>query len=155
MDRVQRMARAIMVLVLASAFGGQGSAATKEDMEREIQRFSVACAKNEIYPELYDCQCLTEGYRKGVQAADSTHQRKAIVRELKLLESCPAPKPKIFGWFKRDCLTSFRKQADRVERCDCGAERFTTAFHGSPPTSRREMDAMKKSSLQACGLPGK
>jgi hypothetical protein len=155
MDRVPCMACAVVVLVLASAFAGPGIAATKADLEREVQRFSVACAKNEIYPDLYDCRCLTEGYRKGVQAADSTHQRKEIVRDLKLLESCPASKASIFGWFKRDCASTFRRQADHGEICECGAERFSTSFRSAPPASRREIDLLKKSSLQACGLPGK
>ncbi len=155
MDRVPCMACAMAILALAATFAGPGSAATKEDLEREVQRFSVACAKNELYLDLYECQCLTEGYRKGVQAADSTHQRKAIVRDMKLLESCPAPKTSIFGWFKRDCVSAFRKEADRSERCECGAERFSTAFRGAPPASRRDLDLLKKASLQACGLPGK
>lgn len=155
MDRVPCMACAMVVLVLATAFAGPGIAATKADLEREVQRFSVACAKNELYLDLYDCKCLTEGYRKGVQAADSTRQRKAIVRDMKLLESCPAPKQSIFGWFKRDCVSSFQKQADRTQRCECGADRFSTAFRGAPPASRRDLDLMKKSSLQACGLPAK
>ena len=120
-----------------------------------MQRFSVACAKNDTYLDLYDCRCLTEGYRKGVQAADSTHRRKEIVRDLKLLESCPAPKSSISAWFKRDCASTFKKQAGYGERCQCGAERFSTAFLSDPPASRRELDVLKKTSQQACGLPGK
>ena len=155
MDRVPCMACAMVVLVLASAFAGPGIAATKADLEREVQRFSVACSKNEMYPDLYDCRCLTEGYRKGVQAADSTHQRKAIVRDLKLLESCPASKSSISAWFKSDCMTALRKLEGRGDRCQCGAENFATAFLKAPPTSRREIDLLKKTSLQACESPAK
>ena len=152
MEGALRAVRAMAVLASVLAAGHIAAAATKADLEREVQRFSVACAKNEMYPDLYDCRCLTEGYRKGVQAADSTRRRKAIVRDNKLLQQCPASQSSIAAWFKHDCSTSLTGRPDHADLCNCGAEKFSTAFRASPPESKREIEILKKDAMQACGL---
>jgi hypothetical protein len=150
MERVLRVAFA--TAILAIALPGIGHAATKADLEREVQRFGVECAKSDFLPDLYDCRCLTDGYRQGVLAANSTHRRDAIVRESRLLETCPAPRTSIFAWLKRGCESAFRTQGDHADFCNCSAERFTTVFRAQPPGSRREIESLKKNSMLACGL---
>lgn len=144
--------RAMALLALALAFVHSADAATPAQLEREVQRFAVACAKNEDYPDLYDCRCLTEGYRDALKESGSTLRRRiAVVRDHKLLQQCPAAKSTIAAWFRQDCISNADRRPHHGEFCSCGAEAFATAFRASPPTSKREIANLKQDAMQSCG----
>ena len=142
---------AMALLASALAFSQGASAATPAKLEREVQRFAVACAKNEDYPDLYDCRCLTEGYREAVKATGSTSRRRALVREYKLLQQCPAAKSSIYAWFRQDCIANANSRPNHGDFCSCSAEAFATTFRATPPASKREIETLKKASMQSCG----
>src|SRR5262249_45114579 len=133
MNGVLRAVRAMLLLASALAWTGAGHAATPAELEREVQRFAVACAKNDAYPDLYDCRCLTDGYRQAVKETGSRFRRRALVREYKLLQQCPASKSSIHAWFRQECMANTPARAGHGEFCNCGADAFTTAFLASPP----------------------
>lgn len=144
--------RAMLLLAAALACAHGAGAASPAQLEREVQRFAVACAKNEDYPELYDCRCLTEGYREAVKETGSTFRRRALVRDYKLLQQCPAAKSSIYAWFRQDCISNANRQPSQGgDFCSCSAEAFATAFRASPPASKGEIDNLKKASMRSCG----
>lgn len=151
MNGALRAIRAMALLALALPWVHTGHAATSAKLEREVQRFAVACAKNDVYPELYDCRCLTEGYRQAVKETGSTFRRRAIVRDYKLLQQCPAAKSSIYAWSRQDCMTNAESQPRHGEFCSCSAEAFATSFRASPPASKREIEKLKKDSMRTCG----
>ncbi|MBO9514236.1 MAG: hypothetical protein J7549_08970 [Variovorax sp.] len=145
------------VFSLASAlpWGAAVHAATPAELEREVQRFAVACAKNDAYPDLYDCRCLTDGYRKAVQETGSRFRRRALVRDYKLLQQCPASKSSIAAWFRRECISNAPAGAGHGEFCNCGAEVFSSAFRVSPPASKGAIETLERESMRSCGRDDK
>ena len=143
--------RAILFLASALVTAHDAGAASPAQMEREVQRFGVACAKNEDYPDLFDCRCLTEGYREAVKETGSIYRRRAIVRDYKLLQQCPAAKSNIYAWFRQDCIVNTDKRPNHGDFCSCSAEAFATAFRASPPTSKGDIAKLKKESMRSCG----
>jgi hypothetical protein len=143
--------RALLVVAAALACAHGAGAASSAKLEQEVQRFAVACAKNEDYPMLYDCRCLSEGYREAVKETGSTFRRRALVRDYKLLQQCPAAKSSIYAWFRQDCISNAGRQPNHGDFCSCSAEAFATAFLASPPASKGEIDSLEKASMRSCG----
>ncbi len=151
MNGARRAIRAMAFLALAQVCAPGAGAASPAQLEQEVQRFAVACAKNEDYPDLYDCRCLTEGYREAVKETGSTFRRRALVRDYKLLQQCPAAKSNIYAWFRQDCIANADRRPKHGEFCSCSAEAFATAFRASPPTSKADIAKLKKESMRSCG----
>jgi len=151
MSGAWRAIRAMALLASALASVPGADAASPAKLEREVQRFAVACAKNEDYPDLYDCRCLTEGYREAVKETGSIYRRRALVRDYKLLQQCPAAKSNIYTWFRQDCIANADRRPNHGDFCSCSAEAFATAFRASPPTSKGDIAKLKKESMRSCG----
>lgn len=133
--------------------GGLGRRpATQAQIDTEVEQFHRNCTTSNAYlRSLHDCECLTRGERTALETNRSTQP--TTDQKYQLGQTCPAAKKVTYDWVYKSCDDYFQhNRTDHVQFCGCTAERFSTSFGAHPNSNLRMVEALRRESMQACGL---
>jgi len=139
---------------IAEAGSTPTAAATKvgqDKLAKGVADFHSQCLNTSQLNGLHECECLTEGYRQRATRSGSTILPMKDQNEL--LQTCPASHEVTKAWVFQSCDGFMQhKRSDHVEFCNCTGDNFATRFRANPLNNLRQIEALRKESMQSCGL---
>ena len=123
-------------------------------IEKSIAVYSRNCTTTGMYlGYLHDCECLTQGARKVLEAKGRSQV--SPEDQAQLGQTCPAAKNVTYDWVYQTCDGYMKSvRSDHGEFCACTAEHFAVAFRSHPNSNLRKVEALKAESMKACSLGG-
>jgi hypothetical protein len=117
-----------------------------------VQEYHDNCTISNAYMRsLHDCECLTRGVRRALEARQSTQPSSDQQDQLRL--TCPAAKQVTYAWVYKSCEDYYQHtRTDHLQFCNCTAERFSTSFGARPNSNLRMVEALRKDSMLVCGI---
>ncbi|HCS41835.1 MAG TPA: hypothetical protein DIW52_03265 [Pseudomonas sp.] len=128
--------------------------AGQDKLAKGVADFHTQCVNSSQLNGLHECECLTEGYRQRATRSGSTIL--SMKDQNELLQTCPASHEVTKAWVFQSCDAFMQhKRSDHVEFCNCTGDYFATKFRATPLFGLRQIEALRKESMQACGLADK
>jgi len=125
--------------------------AGQDKLAKGVADFHTQCVNSSQLNGLHECECLTEGYRQRATRSGSTIL--SMKDQNELLQTCPASHEVTKAWVFQSCDAFMQhKRSDHVEFCNCTGDYFATKVRTTPNVTLRQTEALRKESMQACGL---
>lgn len=123
----------------------------QDKLAKGVADFHTQCVNSSQLNGLHECECLTEGYRQRATRSGSTIL--SMKDQNELLQTCPASHEVTKAWVFKSCDDFMQhKRSDHVEFCNCTGDHFANKVRVTPPFNLRQTEALRKESMQACGL---
>ena len=148
--RIRGTVAGLILMALWASSWAQASLrrAQQADIDQAVKHFADGCRANSKLNVLHDCKCLTEQFRSMANAIGQP-----VLPLGALAQVCPAAKKTTYDWVFTTCDDYMRNvRTDHESFCGCAAERFATSYLARPNSLLRQVDALRRDSMVACGL---